>query len=372
MDTPDAANGRKPPVRYRRFALMAFTGWIVLALLTWPGFYFNGRLSEPPLAADLALGWAFVASLAWAAVAFLVLTFNQRLRKRKLSGKLWVIRQTVFAVALVFILLLLMRWWQWPVLGLADVLRAPDFGAAVLTGLPRGFAIYAGVWGLCQAGALWREHVRTRRQLVSAELRRLRTQLNPHFLFNTLNAISELGYTDPEAADRTITQLSGLLRKSLDDSHQQEIALRDELDFLQRYLAIQQTLLGERLHVELEIGDDTLNARVPGMILQPLVENAVTHGIGRSGTGYITVRALRRDELLVLEVEDNGWGLVIAEPRGGREGIGIGNVRARLRYLYGGLASLELQSRLGEGLVARLNIPFHEAFAFSEDPYSDR
>jgi LytS/YehU family sensor histidine kinase len=207
---------------------------------------------------------------------------------------------------------------------------------------------------------------------VSAELRRLRTQLNPHFLFNTLNAIAELGYTDPEAADRTITQLSRLLRKSLEDSHQREIALCAELDFLQRYLDIQQTLLRGRLQIEFNVAAEARNARVPGMILQPLAENAVTHGIGQSGVGHITLRARREDDLLVVEVEDNGGGQVIARPREGREGIGIGNARARLRYLYGGLARLELLGRPGGGLIARLEIPFHEAYAFDENPHADR
>jgi LytS/YehU family sensor histidine kinase len=216
---------------------------------------------------------------------------------------------------------------------------------------------------------LRRKCSRLQAQLVSAELRRLRTQLNPHFLFNTLNAISELGYTDPEAADRTITQLSRLLRKSLDDSHQQEIALRDELDFLRRYLDIQQILRRGRLQIEFNIAADVLNARVPGMILQPLVENALTHGIGRSG-GNLTLRARREDDLLMIEIEDNGCGLIAAEPRGAREGIGIGNTRARLSHLYGGLAGLELNSRPGEGLTARLNIPFHEAYAFDEGPHA--
>ncbi|HEV2272262.1 MAG TPA: histidine kinase [Steroidobacteraceae bacterium] len=219
---------------------------------------------------------------------------------------------------------------------------------------------------------LRRKYSRLEAQLVSAELRRLRTQLNPHFLFNTLNAIAELGYTDPEAADRTITQLSSLLRKSLDDSHQQEIALRDELEFLRRYLDIQRILLRGRLQIEFDIAADALNARVPGMILQPLVENAVTHGIGRGGGGYLTLRARREDDLLVIEVEDDGRGLVSAVPRGGREGIGIGNTRARLSYLYGGLAGLELSSRPGEGSIACLKIPFHEAYAFDENPHADR
>lgn len=357
---------------YRRPLAAAFVGWIVLSLLTAPGFYVDGTASDASLSVESAVGWAFVACLAWAVAGFLVLASNQWLRDRKLSGKTRLSSQLVFGVVLVFILLLLMRWWQWPVLGLAGILRAPDLGTAMFAGLPRGFAMYLGVWGICQTFLMLPEYAHLKRQWVSTELRRLRTQLNPHFLFNTLNAISELGYENPEAADRTITQMSSLLRKSLDDSHQQEIALRDELDFLQRYLAIQQTLLRDRLQVELEIAGNTLNARVPSMILQPLVENAVTHGMGRTGAGYLAVRSMRRGEVLVLEVEDNGWGLVISEPRKGREGIGIGNIRARLRYLYGDHASLELNSRPGEGLIARLNIPFHEAFAYSEDPYPDR
>ncbi|MGH8321222.1 MAG: sensor histidine kinase, partial [Gammaproteobacteria bacterium] len=284
---------------YRRPLAIAIAGWFILSLLIAPGVYLDSTSSDFPLSVNAALGQAFMASLAWGVAMFLVLVFNQWLRNHKPSGRVWLGGQLGFGAAVIFILLLLMRWWQWPVLGLTDILRAPDLGAAVLAGLPRGFAIYFGVWGICQTILLRPEYVRVKHQLVSAELRHLRNQLNPHFLFNTLNAVSELAYEDPEAADRTITQMSGLLRKSLDNSNQQEIALRDELDFLQRYLAIQETLLRERLHVELEINDDTLNARVPGMILQPLVENAVTHGIGRTGTGYLTVRTARKGELLV-------------------------------------------------------------------------
>lgn len=357
--------------RYGRYLLLVLAGWVALSLLSAPGFYLDSRLAGESIHLEGALGLALMASAGWAVIAFLLLMLDTKLFRR-LNRKAWLTSHVAFGVVLVLLLIVLMRWWSWPVLGLAEVLRAPYFIAALAEGWPRGLAIYTGVWGLCQAGLLWRRHRRLQRRFLSSELRRLRMQLNPHFLFNTLNAIAELGYQDPAAADRTITQLSSLLRKSLDDSHQQEIALRDELDFLQRYLDIQQTLMRGRLQFEFDIADHTLNARVPGMILQPLVENAVTHGVGRSGSGWLKISSTRHDDMLVVEVADNGWGLVIAEPRGQREGIGIANTRARLRYLYGELAGLELLSHPGEGLTARLNIPFHEAFAFDENPYPDR
>lgn len=355
---------------YRRLLIVVITGWLLLSLLIAASDYLNPA-APGQMSLESAIGSALLASLPWALVA-LVLLSGQRRSVRQLPGKTWLFGQLLLALLLVFFILMLAHGWQYPVLGMDGVQQADGFKQTLLAGMPRGMLMYLSVWGICQTGLMWRDYTRASRQLVRAELRRLRTQLNPHFLFNTLNAIAELGYENPEAADLTITQLSGLLRKSLDDSRQQEIALRDELDFLERYLAIQQTLLQDRLQVELEISDDTLNARVPGMILQPLVENAVTHGVGRSGTGYVTVRSRREGELLVLEVEDNGWGLVIADPHKSGEGIGINNTRARLRYLYGESGSLELHSRPGEGLIARLNIPFHEAFAYDENPYSDR
>lgn len=357
---------------YIHWLAWVLCGWLVLAVLTAPAFYLGLSLARSPAHPETALGLALVASAGWAVMAFELLAFSAALRQRRFGVTARAGSQVLLGVGLTLVQLLLMRWWNWPVLGLAGVLRAPDLTAALAAGWPPSVALYAALWCVCQAARLGRANARLELRLVHAELRRLRTQLNPHFLFNTLNAISELGYTDPEAADRTITQLSGLLRKSLDDVHQQEIALRDELDFLRRYLDIQQTLLRGRLHIEFDIADQTLAARVPGMILQPLVENAVTHGIGRNGSGHITLRSRREGEALIIEVEDNGWGLLPATRRSEREGIGVANTRERLRYLYGDLAKLELRSHLGKGCTARLNIPFHEAFAFDENPHLDR
>ncbi|HET6654846.1 MAG TPA: histidine kinase [Gammaproteobacteria bacterium] len=205
------------------------------------------------------------------------------------------------------------------------------------------------------------------RELHRLEARRLRSQLNPHFLFNALTAVSELGYHDPGAADRTVTQLSNLLRISLDTDNRYEIALKDELDILRRYLDIQQTLLQNRLRIQFNVATDTLSARVPSMILQPLAENAVTHGITATRGGCIDVAAHRDGEMLVLEIRDDGPGLQNAGP----ERVGLSNTRDRLAHLYGNAQDFELKSAADGWTVARIRLPFHEAWAYDEDAHAN-
>jgi len=147
---------------------------------------------------------------------------------------------------------------------------------------------------LCAAFALlgWyclEQRRRFDKRIADAELRRLRAQLNPHFLFNTLNAIAELGYDDPAAADHAITQLSGLLRKSLDENHSPEISLRAELDFLEDYLSLQRMLIRDALDIVLTVDPAVLHARVPAMVLQPLVENALIHGAVPGAPGHVAI-----------------------------------------------------------------------------------
>jgi LytS/YehU family sensor histidine kinase len=210
------------------------------------------------------------------------------------------------------------------------------------------------------AFAFWQQR-RFGRRISEAELRRLRAQLDPHFLFNALNVISELGYDDPEAADRAITRLSGLLRRSLDESRQQEISLRAELDFLEDYLALQRLLMRDELAAAIVPDPQSLHARVPAMILQPLVENALTHGRPKSGGGRIHISAAREGDGLRIEVRDNGPGLNANAPPGRRPGIGIANTRTRLRLLYGKNARLELKNGGNGGAIACLILPFREA-----------
>jgi len=204
------------------------------------------------------------------------------------------------------------------------------------------------------------QHVQFSRRIADAELRRLRMQLNPHFLFNTLNVISELGYEDPEAADRAITQLSGLLRKSLEENRQQEISLQSELEFLQDYVALQRMLMRDNLEVSMHVDPAVTRARVPAMFLQPLVENALTHGRPGKGSGTVRVSALREGNTLRIEISDDGPGVAASVLDTGRGGIGITNTQARLRYLYGNAAGLGLHNASGGGAIARIVLPYRE------------
>jgi signal transduction histidine kinase len=194
--------------------------------------------------------------------------------------------------------------------------------------------------------------------LAQSQLQVLRMQLQPHFLFNTLHTISALMQEgEIESADRMITRLSDLLRLALETVHTQQVRLAEELEFLQRYLDIQQIRFQDQLRVHVEIAPDTLDASVPSLILQPLVENAIKHGIGpHARGGTVTVRSHRENGMLCLEVRDDGAGL----PPGwelGASGVGLANTRERLAQLYGAKHTFVVENAPGGGVIARLEIP---------------
>ncbi|MCA1557757.1 MAG: histidine kinase, partial [Acidobacteria bacterium] len=198
-------------------------------------------------------------------------------------------------------------------------------------------------------------------RLAQAQLQVLKMQLHPHFLFNTLHAISTLMHRDVEAADRMIARLSDLLRLALDNEGVQEVTLKQELELLERYLEIEQTRFRDRLTVEMRIEPEVLDARVPNLILQPLVENAIQHGITpRRGQGRIEIGARRTNGTLDIYVRDDGRGLAGATDETVKEGVGLSNTRARLLQLYGGHARFELRCPPEGGTLASLAIPFHE------------
>jgi LytS/YehU family sensor histidine kinase len=244
------------------------------------------------------------------------------------------------------------------------VLAACLAGGAVFLfggGFKDGAAWSAAALAVVLAAAIaWfaRDRRRLRDELAQAELRRLRTQINPHFLYNALSAVSELCYTDAETADRLITRLSGLLRRALNQSDVHEIPLGEELDFVLDYIAIQRTLMRDRLKAEIDVDPRLLTLRIPGMIAQPLVENAVMHGLDASGCCDLTLRVRRAGGELLLEIADCGLGLRSRGPQ--RTGVGLANTRARLDRLYGPAGRLTIAEQPQGGVLARLVIPVQE------------
>ena len=199
-------------------------------------------------------------------------------------------------------------------------------------------------------------------QLAQAELQALKMQLHPHFLFNTLHSISALQLKDIAAANRMIARLGDFLRLTLDNSGAQEVSLQKELEFLKCYLEIERIRFQDRLTVNMEVEPQTLDARVPNLILQPIVENAIKHGISpRAAPGRIDIRAKRENGLLRLQVEDNGRGIG-ANAKGAniiKEGVGLSNTRARLEQLYGAGYRFDLQNVTEGGLRVTLEIPLN-------------
>jgi signal transduction histidine kinase len=203
-------------------------------------------------------------------------------------------------------------------------------------------------------------------RLMETRLRTLEAELHPHFLFNTLHAISTLIHSKPDAADRMISRLSDLLRLTFDRSGAPRITLQEEVEFLQKYLDIEQTRFQDRLEVEYQIDPEALDAEVPRLILQPLVENAIKHGLSpKPGRGWIRVSAARRADRLSLEVRDNGVGLSERARTRQHDGVGLSNTRDRLACLYGTAHRLEFSNET-EGLAVKLEIPFRLASTSSD------
>ena len=194
--------------------------------------------------------------------------------------------------------------------------------------------------------------------LVEAQLQALQRQLHPHFLFNTLHTISALMHRDTEAADAMLARLSDLLRLTLDRLGVQEVPLKEELDFLEKYLEIERTRFGDRLTVDMQIEPETLDVCVPNLVLQPLVENAIRHGIApRLGGGRLQIVARQTGARLWLMVRDNGAGLSKANLDAFNHGVGLSNTRLRLEHLYPGNHRFEFHEPSDGGLAVTIEIP---------------
>lgn len=359
MTGPDLI--RKPWSKW--FLLFLF--WTVLGVAFAGQVYLSNSKSVAPTPWSLALGRALVDYYVFALLSVPALWIG---RKFPAAGKQWPRSMAVHLVAgaafSIGWIVLRAAFEEWRTRGAEDPVA---FGSAFSQALGATFFFNLLVyWGIVAAQNAftyyWKFHERElhaaelETRLTEARLQALQMQLNPHFLFNTLNAIASLMHKDVDAADRMIVRLSELLRYALDSTNEQEVPLRQELDFLGRYLDIQRARFGERLSVQNEIPPEALDARVPNLILQPLVENAIEHGLepqARSGT--IVLRARINHHRLVIEVIDNGVGLKNgATPS---EGIGLSNTRARLQQLYGPAQTVQIANGPSGGVTVRLEIP---------------
>jgi sensor histidine kinase YesM len=228
-----------------------------------------------------------------------------------------------------------------------------------------------------RAAARERQTERLAAQLTAARLEALAAQLHPHFLFNALNSISELVHRDPAAADEAIVNLAAMLRQNMDPSVP-EVSLGEEIDLARRYLSIESLRLGPRLAVEYRVAREVEHARVPRLLLQPIVENAIRHGVARrKAPGRVVIAAERDGERLIIAVRDTGADpalRTVAHPAASsREGLGVGlsNARARLRELYRDRQSLEFHVSPEGGTEVRIAIPFSAAEASHIEPSHD-
>jgi two-component system LytT family sensor kinase len=358
----DLANARALARMTRRWLIVAWTwiGWTGLALFLGISSSLAYLAIGNPARWSLTIRMSLAEVYVWGALAPLVMRLARRFAFTRAT--LWrslivhgVAGLVVSAVKLI----------------VDQVLRKLLFGFdgyVLITSLAPNLLFY---WGIVAAahGFAYYHSSRERElkastleaRLAQARLQLLQMQLHPHFLFNTLHAISELVHEDPDTADRMIAGLSELLREALHASDVREVSLRRELDLLAHYLEIQRVRFGDRLRIEIDVDPRAMDALVPHLILQPVVENAIRHGIGaRVVQGRVRIAARALGETLQLDVDDDGRGLDAAEATPGA-GVGLGNTRERLQTLYDGEGRLTIEERSEGGTRVRLIVPLRVA-----------
>jgi two-component system, LytTR family, sensor kinase len=380
MTSTDAIGSQASPGRSLAALVLAF--WTFVALLSAANLWVAAadRPLPQPLGASVVV--AFLSAYLWAAITLLVFRLCATF---PLEGEGWPRSLVVFAAAgllvavAVGVLVPAMRFWiagpPGPPPGVAFPGGPPPaagprpfpggprlwfldelitYAALVAAGLAREYFLR---FQARQADAvrLQAQAERLNAQLAEARLSALRTQLDPHFLFNTLNAVSAMVERDPEGVQRMIARLSELLRYSLEGGQRQEVPLSEEIGLVQRYLEIMEVRFQGRLRVSMDVPVTLLAARVPSLVLQPLVENAIKHGVARRpGEGLIEITAHRGGDRLVLRVRDDGE--PAAAPAG--DGVGLSNTRERLRQLYGESQDLTVGPAPEGGFAAEVSIPY--------------
>jgi signal transduction histidine kinase len=342
--------------------------WVVVGVLSATQFYYT------LLAENVAVSWAKIFSVqagqwfSWIPLSLLILQLGSSFpfERQRWPFRLFIHLFASAAIACAHVALqALVIVWVEPFPWRTDYKFSEVFLGQLQSIGDINFLIYWGVLGADLAFTYYRKYregelraVELQAQLAQAQLQALKMQLHPHFLFNTLNAIAALvRKNENKAATDMLAGLSDLLRLALENVGAQEVSLKRELEFLERYLEIERIRFADRLHVHMRIAPETLEARVPNLILQPLVENAIRHGVAvRATSGVIEICAERRDERLRLQVKDDGPGL--PPDKSLSNGVGLSNTMARLQRLYGSAQSLEFNNAPEGGAVVTLEIPF--------------
>ena len=351
----------------RKRLLICFLGfgfWTLIGISFASQFYVSSLKAGRTISWLQALAWSLGDWYVWALLSAPIVWLAQRFR---IEGRKWkqnvaihIAASAIVSVSYMVVRALIGQWQS--NLGGNPASFVEAFKPLLVKTFHFNVLIYWVIISVTHAVSYYR-HFRERevqaaeleKNLTQAKLQTLQMQLNPHFLFNTLHSISALMHKDVDAADRMMTRLSELLRTTLESDQAHEIPLRQELSFLERYLEIEQTRFGSRLKVQLEIAPETKDALVPNLLLQPIVENAIQHGIEpHAKGGAVVISAKRVDDELILQVRDNGAGLATDS----QDGVGLSNTRSRLAQLYGKKHRLEMQNIDSGGLAVTATIPF--------------
>lgn len=370
-DRPRQNFGLVPQLGWRGFVLI-FAFWTAYGMVTTTGLFLSPLRQESPAPLEL-VGYTFLSAYTWALVTLPLLALTRHFpldQGRRFTD--------AAALGILGVIVALMVTTLVSFVASQFVLETRDgyySGASGMWNLARGqfptdlmiafVILFAGIARdyFLRHQARQEEANLLRTQLVEARLEVLQTQLNPHFLFNTLNALSALVAKDPKGVRRMIARLSELLRYSLDGATEPEISLEEEARLVRRYLEIAEIRYQGRLQTHVTIDPGVQDALVPNLILQPLVENAMKHGVGpAAGWGTVDITGRKDGEMVVLEVRDTGRGSSGVAPREkgpGVGGLGLRHTRERLGQLYGSAGELELIEDPGGGTVARIRIPYH-------------
>lgn len=376
FDTATATYQTQPGLlgKHRWLKWLAILGvWVVLGLIYAGPIYLEVRAEGMNHSAWRVFSWGVLSWCVWAPLTPVIVWLARRYSFVRADWKrsflthipAFLIIYAVHSAATTYITLTLK---PFDYMGTSPMNFWPRFLSRMKGAFGPDLLVYGAVLGLCYAVDYYRKYrereflaSQLETQLAQAQLDSLRMQLHPHFLFNTLNGIVGLVRDNKnQAAVNMLVGLSDLLRHALEHSSQQEVELSEELNFIKLYLDIQQMRFSDRLQIEIDVDVGVLKALVPNLILQPLAENALRHGIGRSvASGLVGISAHNEDGSLRLTVFDNGAGLASDWQLKSSGGIGLANTAGRLQQLYGKNHRLDVRNREGGGVEVVIVIPFH-------------